>query len=68
MSEYLLPPELHVLTGYARCNGQASWLQQKGIPHKLDGKRVIVSREHVRGWIEGRTVVTSSGLNLSAIK
>ena len=68
MSEYLNPPELHTLTGYARCTDQARWLATKAIPHRLDGKRVIVSREHVRGWIEGRTVATSSGLNMAGIK
>ena len=68
MSEYLDPPELHTLTGYARCTDQWKWLATKGIPHRLDGRRVIVSREHIRGWLEGRTVAASNGLNLSRIK
>ena len=68
MSEYLNSPELHTLTGYARCTDQGKWLATKGIPHRLDGKRVIVSREHIRGWLEGRTVATSSGLNMAGIK
>ena len=68
MSEYLNSPELHVLTGFARCNSQANWLTNKGIPHRLDGKRIIVSRDHVKGWIEGRTYVVSGGLNFGAIK
>lgn len=68
MAEYLSGPELHTLTGYARSTQQAAWLVEKGIPHKLDGKRLIVSREHVRGWLEGRTVAISSGLNFGAIK
>ena len=54
-SEYLSLYELHKLTDYARCAEQAAWLANKSIPHRVDGKRVIVSREHVKGWLEGRT-------------
>ena len=68
MTEYLPPPELHQLTGYARSNSQAAWLVQQGIPHRIDGRRVIVSREHVRNWLEGRNMVRSNGLNLAGIK
>ncbi len=68
MSEYLSSSELHTLTGYARSGQQDGWLKEHGIPHRLDGKRIIVSREHVRAWLEGRTVASSSGLNLAGIK
>lgn len=68
MTEYLSPGELHSLTGYARSGQQAEWLAVKGIPNRLDGKRVIVSRVHVQAWLEGRTVASSSGLNLAGIK
>jgi len=68
MTEYLTHLELHQLTGYARAGQQSTWLQSKGIPCRLDGRRVIVSREHVRGWLEGRTMVASKGLNLAGIK
>lgn len=68
MNEYLPPPELHDLTGYARAGAQAAWLKEKGIAHRLDGRRVIVSRVHVRAWLEGRPVVQSLGLNRAAIK
>lgn len=67
MTEYLTPPELHRLTGYARASCQAAWLKEKSVPHRRDGSRVIVSRVHVQSWLEGRTVV-SSGLNLAAVK
>lgn len=66
-SEYLPPVELHTLTGYARTSAQASWLKERGIPHRVDGRRVIVSREHVRAWLEGRNIV-SSGLKLEAVR
>lgn len=68
MIEYLPPPELHRLTGYARPTEQAEWLKDRGIPHRLDGKRIILSRVHVQSWLEGRTVVHSKGLNLAGIK
>lgn len=66
--EYLSSAELHELTGFARVAAQAEWLSEKNIPYLQDGKRVIVSREHVRQRIEGRIVARSSGLNLRAIK
>lgn len=66
MTEYLPPPELHSLTGYARPGQQAAWLKDKAIPHRVDGKRIIVSREHVRAWLEGKSIATG-GLNMSAI-
>ena len=68
MSEYLTSPDLHTLTGYARSPLQADWLVQHGIPHRVDGRRIIVSRVHVQAWLEGRTVARSNGLNLAAIK
>lgn len=66
--EYLDSIELHLLTGYTRGTSQASWLKDKGIPHRRDGRRVIVSRIHVQAWLEGRTVVHSGGLNFAGIK
>ena len=60
-SEYLSPGELHTLTGLARSATQSDWLKNKSIPFLLDGKRVIVSREHVRARIEGKDV---SGLKI----
>lgn len=68
MSEYLNPPDLHTLTGYARPGKQAQWLKDHGIPHRVDGARVIVSHVHVRSWLEGRTVVSSSGIDWSTVK
>lgn len=68
MSEYLSPGELHHLTAYAQAGKHAVWLKEHAIPYRQDGSRVIVSREHVRAWLEGRTVASSSGLNLAGIK
>lgn len=68
MTEYLPPTEIHALTGFARVAAQAAWLTTNGIPHKVDGRRVIISRVHVQSWLEGRTLVRSAGLNLAGIK
>ena len=68
MSELLSPAERHDLTGYARAGQQSAWMREHGIPHRLDGKRVIVSRVHVQSWLAGRNMASSSGLNMAAIK
>ena len=68
MSEFLSITDLHTLTGYARQAKQAAWLKEQGLPHRVDGARVIVAAKHVTNWLEGRTVVSSSGPNWSAVK
>lgn len=68
LPEFLSAVELHALTGYARPGQQAQWLKENGIPHKVDGRRVIVSRVHSRQWLEGRAVVISEGINFGAVK
>ena len=68
MNEYLNPTELHQLTGYARSTQQASWLKEKSVAHRLDGRRVIVSRVHVQAWLEGKNSAGSSGPNWAAVK
>lgn len=66
--EYLDSAELHRLTGFGRARAQAAWLQDKNVPHRQDGRRVIVSRVHVLAWLEGINVVASQGINWAAIK
>jgi hypothetical protein len=68
MSEYLTPEDLRTLTGYARSKQQACWMRERGISHRVDGRRIIACTEHVRLWLSGRSVVVSSGLNLAGIK
>ena len=67
MSEFLEPSELRRLTDYAQADKQDAWLTEHGIPHQVVRKRVIVSREHVRAWLEGRPLRTSSGPNWAAV-
>ena len=68
MSEYLNTEELQQLTGYTQRGKQAAWLKAKGIPHQVDGSRIIISREHVRAWLEGQPVLARGGLNIAAIR
>ena len=67
MKEFLTLPELHELTGYARSRQQAEWLKERGVPHRVDGRRIIIARQHVLAWLEGKTVV-SGGINFAAVR
>lgn len=67
-SEFLTPAELHQLTGYARPTSQAVWLVEHRVPHRVDGRRLIASRMHIRAWLEGRGAAISKGPNWSAVK
>lgn len=67
MSEFLDVSELLRLTGYARVAEQAQWLVAHSIPHHKDGRRIIVSRMHVRLWLEGRLVQNHGQPNWAAL-
>jgi hypothetical protein len=67
MSEYLSKTDLHQLTGYARPLKQTAWLKASGIPHRVDGCRVIVAHSHVKDWLAGKSV-TFGEINWSAVK
>jgi hypothetical protein len=68
MTEYLNSTDLHTLTGYARAFKQAEWLKERGLPHRVDGGRIIISRIHVQSWLEGKPVVRFGGINFEAVK
>lgn len=67
MSEYLDQAEIRTLTASCRVPTQANWLKERGIPHRLDGRRIIVSRVHVQAWLEGRPTRSSNGPNWAAL-
>lgn len=67
MSEFLAPEELKQLAGCTPVSKQDAWLTEQGIPHRLDRRRVIVSREHVRAWLEKRPLYSSNGPNWGAV-
>jgi hypothetical protein len=67
LSEYLDPAEVKTLTASCRVPTQANWLKEHGIPHRLDGRRIIISRVHVQAWLEGKTLRSSNGPNWAAL-
>lgn len=67
-TEFLTAAELHALTGWKQAGKQDEWLRGEGLPHRLTSGRVIVSRVHVRAWLEGRPVVASNAPNLAALR
>ena len=68
MSEFLNEFDLYHLTNALSAAKQVSWLKQNGVPFRRDGRRIIVSIAHSRGWLEGKSAPTSGGLNLAGIK
>lgn len=66
-SEFLATSELFGLTGFHRAAEQEAWLTEHSVPHKRDGKRIIVSRFHAREWLAGREIIVSSGPNWAAL-
>lgn len=65
--EFLNSSDLRDLTGYAYAADQEEWLTAHGLPHKRDGRRIILARFHARAWLEGRPVVASNEPNLKAL-
>lgn len=66
--EFLLPPEVRQLAGKAELAAQGEVLRLLGIPHRTVGRRVLVSRHHVRAWLEGKPMPVSREVNLGAVK
>jgi hypothetical protein len=62
-SEFLSDAEKRDLTGFSRGAEQSRWLDTQGVPHRLVGRRVIVSRVHVRKRLLGELVPASEGPN-----
>lgn len=67
-AEFLSKSEIESLTGYKRCTEQAEWLVHMGLPHKTVGSRVILSRLHVRMWLEGKPIRQSAGPRLDLVR
>ena len=67
-SEFLSPAELREMTEKARLKAQCARLAELGLPFRLAGRRVLVSRFHVREWLAGRTLTPSRGIDLSAVR
>lgn len=55
---FLDSDDLHRLTGAARANGQEAWLKAEGVPHRREGRNLIVLWVHVQAWVERRPLVS----------
>lgn len=67
-NEFLNRAELRQLTGRAQVNVQARWLRENELPHRREGSRLIVSRYHVRLWLQGGVVPEHVEPDLSAVR
>ena len=68
VDELLSGDEVKSLTGEAVPEAQERVLCQDGIPFRRRGRRILVSRFHVREWLSGRPVAPSRGVDLSRVK
>lgn len=66
--ELMSSVEVREATGKARPAQQAEWLSERGVPHRLEGRRIILSRAHFRAWLEGKIVPKTSGINWGAVR
>jgi Domain of unknown function (DUF4224) len=66
--EFLSPPEVRQIAGVGDLHGQAEALRLLGIPHRIVGRRLLVSRYHVREWLSGKTVTPSTKPKMELVK
>lgn len=66
--EFLTATELRMLTGTADPDAQQLVLKEQGIPFRVVGGRVIVSRHHTREWLVGRPATRGTGVNLAIVR
>lgn len=66
-NELLNSDELRSLTGYAVAGRQEKFLKDAGIPYRLRGRTILVSRVHMRDWLSGKVMISSGGPNWAAI-
>ena len=56
------------MTSEGKLDAQEAFLKSEGIPHKRRGRRILVSRAHVRAWIAGAIFTPSRSINLEATR
>lgn len=65
--EFLPPADVKMLAGgAASIEAQAAALTRAGIPHKIVGRRLLVSRHHARLWLSGQPVTPTRRPNIAA--
>ena len=68
-NEFLSGDELKVLTGKARSAAQEPALARLGLPYRPGpDSRLLVSRHHVREWLEGKRPQAVRGIDFSKVK
>ena len=68
-SEVLSPGEIRAASGGAvGVEAQHRVLTAHGVPHRVVGKRIVLSRYHLREWLAGRTVAPSRAPLLELVK
>lgn len=68
MSELLSPTEIRQATGRGTTDAQAEKLSELGIPYIRDGRRILVSREHLRQRLLGVQLRQSVGPRLDLVR
>lgn len=66
-SEWMSPSDIEALTSLKQPSRQSEWLTDQGIPHKLIGRSIKLSRSHVRAWLEGARMNVGGNINFGAI-
>jgi hypothetical protein len=71
--EIMGPSEIADLAAADSLPVQARWLKERGIPHRIEGRgtrkqRLVVSRFHVRQWIEHGTRGASAQANWTTVR
>ncbi|MBA3622919.1 MAG: DUF4224 domain-containing protein [Methylibium sp.] len=67
-SELLSAAEVRSLTERARHDDQCRVLTELGLPFRVVGRGIKVSRYHLREWLSGRAVTPTRGPNMGAIR
>lgn len=67
VGEFLSVAETRQATGCARRAAQKRALDAAGIPWQEVRGHLVVSRYHVRAWLEGRPIPASREVNLGAV-
>lgn len=66
--EFLDAADVKALTGESSPERQATALSLRRIPHQVVGRRVLVSRYHVRQWLTGAPLTPTRKPNLAAVR
>ena len=64
---FLTEEEIKTLTGYSHASTQSRWLAERGLPHRLETRRIVLLRQDVEKWVHGEPVVTHGGINWAAV-